>query len=131
MKRSTRKKMFGQLNNLLHYKSLQSDPTSKHLALVESWCSKWHGKGEISPKVAKRVLGYIHTVPNKFLTGRKFQPDILFTRNCAKVSFSSDGTDNQMKFVTLVGGFTISSCAQHFFNQMQNGFQKEKSQFGW
>ena len=123
--------MFGQLNNLLHYKSLQSDPTSKHLALVESWCSKWHGKGEISPKVAKRVLGYIHTVPNKFLTGRKFQPDILFTWNCAKVSFSSDGTDNRMKFVTLVSGFTISSCAQHFFNQMQNGFQKEKSQFGW
>ena len=33
-------KMFGQFNNRLHYKSLQSEPTSKHLALVESWCSK-------------------------------------------------------------------------------------------
>ena len=33
-------KMFGQLNNRLHYKSLQPDPTSKHLALVQSWCSK-------------------------------------------------------------------------------------------
>ena len=49
-------KMFGQLNNQLHYKSLQSDPTSKHLALVDSWCSKWLGKGEISPEVAKWVL---------------------------------------------------------------------------
>lgn len=49
-------KMFGQLNNQLHYKSLQSDPTPKHLALVESWCAKWLGKGEISPEVAKWVL---------------------------------------------------------------------------
>ena len=36
--------MFGQPNNQLHYKSLQSDPTSNHLALVDSWCSKWLGK---------------------------------------------------------------------------------------
>ena len=49
-------KMFRQLNNQLHYKSLQSDPTSKHLALVDSLCSKWLGKGEISPEVAKWVL---------------------------------------------------------------------------
>ena len=49
-------KMFGQLNNQLHYKTLQSDPTSKHLASVDSWCSKWLGKGEISPEVAKWVL---------------------------------------------------------------------------
>jgi len=48
--------MFGQLNNQLHYKSLQSDPTSKHLALVETWCSKWLGKGEISPEVTRWVL---------------------------------------------------------------------------
>ena len=39
-----------------NYKSLQSDPTSKHLALVDSWCSEWLGKGEISPEVAKWVL---------------------------------------------------------------------------
>ena len=49
-------KMFGQLDNQLHYKSLQSDPTSKHLALADSWCSKWLGKGEISPEIAKWVL---------------------------------------------------------------------------
>ena len=64
-------------------------------------------------------LGYIHTVPNEFSTGPKFRPGILFTRNRAKVSFCSDETDNRMKFVTLVSGFTISSCAQRFFNQMQ------------
>lgn len=48
--------MFGQLNNLLHYKPLQLDPTAKHLALVDGWCSKWLGKGEISPEIAKWVL---------------------------------------------------------------------------
>ena len=31
-------------------------------------------------------------MPNEFSTGRKFRPDILFTRNRAKVSFCSDGT---------------------------------------
>ena len=46
-----------------------------------------------------------------------FPLDILFTRNRAKVSFCSDGTDNRMKFVTLVSGFTISSCTQSFFSK--------------
>ena len=58
-------------------------------------------------------------------TGQKFWSGILFTQNRVKVSFCSDGTDNRMKFVTLVGGFTISSCAR-FFNQMQNGVQKRE-----
>ena len=40
----------------MHYKSLESDPTSKHLELVDSWYSKWLGKREISPEVAKWVL---------------------------------------------------------------------------
>ena len=60
-----------------------------------------------------RALGYIHTVPYR----TNFRPDILFTRNRAKVSFCSDGTDNRMKFVTLVSGFTISSCTQRFFSK--------------
>ncbi|XP_022810516.1 uncharacterized protein LOC111347550 [Stylophora pistillata] len=54
--REYEEKMFGQLNNQLHHEPLQLDPTSKYLALVESWCSKWLGKGEISPEVAKWVI---------------------------------------------------------------------------
>jgi len=46
--------MFGQLNNQLHiYKFLQLDPSSEHWASVDRWCSKWLGKGEISPEEAK------------------------------------------------------------------------------
>ena len=55
--------MFGQLNNQLHYKSLQSDLTSEHLALVDSWYSKWLEKGTISPEVAKWVLNNLEVRP--------------------------------------------------------------------
>ena len=34
-------KIFVQLQNQLHYKPLQEDPTIKHLTVVESWCDKW------------------------------------------------------------------------------------------
>ena len=49
------KKMFGHLNNELHYNRLQLDPTPKHISVVERWCSKWLQKGEISPEVAKWI----------------------------------------------------------------------------
>ena len=49
-------KMLGQLNNELHYKLVQSDPTSKHISLVEKWCSKWLQKGQISIEVAEWVM---------------------------------------------------------------------------
>ena len=49
-------KMSGQLQNQLHYKSLQEDPTNRHLAVVESWCNKWVRKGEISDKVANWII---------------------------------------------------------------------------
>ena len=42
-------KMLGQLNNPLHYKVLRLDPTSKHLGLVEQWCSEWLQRSEKSP----------------------------------------------------------------------------------
>ena len=48
-------KVLGQLQNDLHYKPLHSDPTTKHVYLVEKWCSKWLQKGEISPKIADWV----------------------------------------------------------------------------
>ena len=34
-----------------------------------------------------------------------------------KVSFCSDGADDRIKFVTLVSGFTVSSCAERFLIQ--------------
>ena len=37
------------------YKPLHSDPTVKHVSVVEKWCSKWLQKGEIFPKVAEWV----------------------------------------------------------------------------
>ena len=48
--------MLGQLNIELHYKPVQSDPTSKHVSLVEKWCSKWLQKGQISIEVAEWVM---------------------------------------------------------------------------
>ena len=41
-------KMFSHLNNELHYNQLESDPTPKHISVVERWCSKWLQRGEIS-----------------------------------------------------------------------------------
>ena len=49
-------KMLAQLNNQLHYKPLQSDPTPKHIGSVEKWCSKWLRNGDISPEVADWIL---------------------------------------------------------------------------
>ena len=49
-------KMFGQLQNQLHYKPLQEDPTITHLTRVESWCDKWVRKGEISNQVANWIV---------------------------------------------------------------------------
>ena len=34
-------RIFGQLNNVLHYKQLSSDPTIEYVKLAEKWCSKW------------------------------------------------------------------------------------------
>lgn len=48
-------KVLGQLQNDLHHKPLHSDPTAKHVFLVEKWCSKWLQKGKISPKIADWV----------------------------------------------------------------------------
>ena len=48
--------MFAQLQNQLHNKPLQEDPTIRHLAVVKSWCDKWVRKGEISNQVANWIV---------------------------------------------------------------------------
>ena len=49
-------KMFAQLQNQLHYKPLQEDPTITHLTRVERWCDKWVRKGEISNQVTNWIV---------------------------------------------------------------------------
>ena len=86
-------KMFGQLNNQLHYKSLQSDPTSKHLALVESWCSKWLGKGEIAHEVAKGVLN------------KEARPGVAFG------NIKTHKTGNPLRLITSCCGTAIENLS--------------------
>ena len=50
-----KEQMLGELNNELHNNPLQSDPTSKHISVVEKWCLKWLQKGKNSPKIANWV----------------------------------------------------------------------------
>ena len=86
-------KMFGQLNNQLHYKSLQSDPTSKHLAQVDSWCSKWLGKGEISTEVAKWVLN------------KEAKPGVAFG------NIKTHKTGNPLRLITSCCGTAIENLS--------------------
>ena len=85
--------MLGQLNNQLHYKSLQSDPTSKHLALVSSWCSKWLGKGEISPEIAKWVLN------------KEAKPGVAFG------NIKTHKTGNPLRLITSCCGTAIENLS--------------------
>ena len=52
--------------NPLHYKVLESDPTTEHLGLVEQWCSKWLQRREISPQMASWIVN------------RKAKPGVAF-----------------------------------------------------
>ena len=85
--------MLGQLQNQLHYKSLQSDPISKHLTSVERWGSKWAGKGEISPEVAKLV------------TNKEARPGVAFA------NIETHKTGNPLKLITSCCGTAIENLS--------------------
>ena len=73
------------LNNPLQYKSLQADPTTKHLGLVERWCAKWLQKSEISPAIASWVLnkyGKTRGSVWKIKTHKECNPLRLITSCC-------------------------------------------------
>ena len=88
-----KEKMLGQLNNELHYKPLQSDPTSKHISVVEKWCLKWLQKGEISPKIANWV------------NNRKAKPGVAF----GNVKTHKDG--NPLRLITSCCGTPIENLS--------------------
>ena len=48
--------MLGQHSNPLHYKVLESDPTTTNSGLVEQWFSKWLERREISPQIASWIV---------------------------------------------------------------------------
>ena len=49
-------KILGQLNNDLHYDSIDSDPTLDHFEVVKEWSRKWFSERQISQEIATWVL---------------------------------------------------------------------------
>ena len=45
-------KILGQLNNDLHYDTIDSDPTLDHFEVVKEWSRKWFSEG----RLARRLL---------------------------------------------------------------------------
>ena len=86
-------KMFGQLHNQLHYKSLQEDPTNRHLAVVESWCNKWVGKGEISDQLANWIIN------------KKAKPGVAFG------NIKTQKAGNPLRLITSCCGTAIENLS--------------------
>ena len=86
-------KMLGQLNNPLHYKVLESDPTTEHLGLVERWCSKWLQRREISPQMASWIVN------------RKAKPGVAFG------NIKTHKKDNPLRLITSCCGTAIENLS--------------------
>ena len=86
-------KMLGQLNNPLHYKVLESDPTTEHLGLVEQWCSKWLQRREISPQMASWIVN------------RKAKPGVAFG------NIKTHKNDNPFRLITSCCGTAIENLS--------------------
>ena len=86
-------KMLGQLNNPLHYKVLESDPTTEHLGLVEQWCSKWLQRREISPQMASWIVN------------RKAKPGVAFG------NIKTHKKDNPLRLITSCCGTAIENLS--------------------
>ena len=54
--KSIKIRILRQLNNDLHYDSLDSDPTLDHFEVVKEWSCKWFSKEQISLEIAKWVV---------------------------------------------------------------------------
>ena len=85
--------MLGQLNNPLHYKVLESDPTTEHLGLVEQWCSKWLQRREISPQMASWIVN------------RKTKPGVAFG------NIKTHKKDNPLRLITSCCGTAIENLS--------------------
>ena len=49
-------KILGQLENLLHYNTLDSDPSANFANTISEWSNKWLQKGQIDEKIANWVV---------------------------------------------------------------------------
>ena len=85
-------KMLGQLNNPLNYKVSKSDPTTKHLGLVEQWCSKWLLRSEISPQIA-------------WIVNTKAKPGVAFG------NIKMHKKDNPLRLITSCCGMAIENLS--------------------
>ena len=54
--KSIKIRILRQLNNDLHYDSLDSDPTLDHFEVVKEWSCKWFSEGQISQEIATWVV---------------------------------------------------------------------------
>ena len=86
-------KMLDQLNNPLHYKFLESDPTTEHLGLVEQWCSKWLQRREIAPQIASWIVN------------RKTKPGVAFG------NIKTHKKDNPLRLITSCCGTAIENLS--------------------
>jgi len=48
--------MLGQLENPLHYKTADSDPSENYVSTISGWSNKWLHKGQIDQDVANWVV---------------------------------------------------------------------------
>ena len=51
-------KMLGQLENPLHYKKLDSDPSANFVYTISEWSNKWLRKGQIDQNIANWVVNH-------------------------------------------------------------------------
>ncbi|CAH3147032.1 unnamed protein product, partial [Pocillopora meandrina] len=54
--KSIKIRILRQLNNDLHYDSLDSAPTLDHFEVVKEWSCKWFSEGQISQEIATWVV---------------------------------------------------------------------------
>ena len=77
--------MLAQLNNSLHYNTVDSDPTPAHFESVRDWSRKWLSEKQISEEIATCIT-YLEPKPgvafgnvNPFTTTRFFLKTALNT----------------------------------------------------
>lgn len=67
--------------------------------------------------VSSPFYGYVHMVLAEFSTGCKLLLETSFTKNRSIFFLHSHRTDVQVKFITVVRGFAICPCTEHYFSK--------------
>ena len=98
-------KMREQLQNLLHYDKLNSDPNSHHVDVVSQWTKKWLDKEQISDDTAQWVVNG-NAKPGKAFGTIKTQKE----GNPCRLSISCCGT--AIKNLSAFTEFYLKPLAQ-------------------